>query len=76
MSLNLVERDRLKNDRMECNGGSKMNLDTTDSNKAERLKKPYHTPELTTLGSIDSVVRTGTPNMGDDCEPTGFSGSS
>jgi hypothetical protein len=43
-----------------------MNLDITDSHEAEKLRKPYHAPELTTLGPIESVVRMGNPGPGPD----------
>jgi hypothetical protein len=71
MRLRLVRRDRLKNNGTECDGGSNMSLDTTDSNAAEKLRKPYHAPELTTLGPIESVVRAGNPGAGTDTTDCG-----
>jgi hypothetical protein len=53
-----------------------MSLNIADSNKVERPKKPYHAPELTTLGPIESVVRAGNVTaMGDDTTPGCLSAS-
>lgn len=34
-----------------------MNVDITERHEIEKLRKPYHAPELTTLGPIQSVLK-------------------
>ncbi len=57
---------------MEQSGGSNMNVDVTEGHESEKLLKPYHAPELTTLGPIQSVVKAHTGG-GLDCGLCGTS---
>jgi hypothetical protein len=45
-----------------------MNVDNNEDRDAEKLRKPYHAPELTTLGPIQSVVKVHA-GCGTDCGP-------
>jgi hypothetical protein len=47
-----------------------MNVNTTNGHEAENLRRPYHAPELTMLGSIQSVVK-GEVGMGADGNDVG-----
>jgi hypothetical protein len=45
-----------------------MNLDSSDRKQAEKTRKVYHSPELSSLGAIELVLRTG-PGPGNDGAP-------
>jgi hypothetical protein len=46
-----------------------MDVDVTKGHEAEKPRKPYHSPELSVLGPIQSVVHSS-PGMGGDMGTT------
>jgi len=51
-----------------------MNVDNNEDREAGKLRKPYHAPELTTLGPIPSVVKVAA-GVGLDAGPCCHSGT-